>query len=61
MKFVTKKYLQYVFKTRILTRTKKHHKCDICKKKFSLKSSLNTHIRIHTGDRPFGPFKEEDF
>ena len=38
----------------MLTHTKVMHKCDICKKKFSHKSSLNRHIRINNGDRYFG-------
>ena len=39
----------------MLTHTKvKDLECDICKKKFSLKSSLVTHFRIHLGEKPFG-------
>ena len=39
----------------MLTHTKdKPHGCEVCKKKFSNKSTLNCHIIIHTGDRPFG-------
>ena len=39
----------------MLTHTKvKDHECDICKKKFSVKSSLVTHCRIHLGEKPYG-------
>ena len=39
----------------MLTHTQvKAHECDICKKKFSVKSSLVTHFRIHLGEKPFG-------
>ena len=39
----------------MLTHTKtKSQECDICKKKFSVKSSLVTHFRIHLGEKPFG-------
>ena len=39
----------------MLTHTnEKPHECEVCKKKFSLKSNLIVHRRIHTGDRPFG-------
>ena len=30
------------------------HECDICKKKFSQKSSLVKHFRIHLGKKPYG-------
>ena len=30
------------------------HVCDICKKKFSVKSSLVEHFRIHLGEKPYG-------
>ena len=39
----------------MLTHTKvKAHECDICKKKFAVKSSLVTHFRIHLGEKPYG-------
>ena len=39
----------------MLTHTKvKVHECDICRKKFSVKSSLVTHFRIHLGEKPYG-------
>ena len=31
----------------------KAHECDICKKKFSQKSALVTHFRIHLGEKPY--------
>ena len=39
----------------MLTHTKvKAYECDICKKKFSLKSNLVKHFRIHLGEQPYG-------
>ena len=32
----------------------KDYECDICKKKFSQKSSLVSHFRIHLGEKPYG-------
>ena len=32
----------------------KSYECDICKKKFSHKSSLLDHFRIHLGEKPYG-------
>ena len=47
-------------KTHILTHTKvKAHKCDICEKKFTQKSSLVRHFRIHLGEQPYGCSKCE--
>ena len=44
----------------MLTHTKvKAYECDICKKKFSQKSSLITHVRIHLGEMPYGCSKCE--
>ena len=39
----------------MLTHTKvKDNECDICKTKFSVKSSLVSHFRIHLGEKPYG-------
>ena len=39
----------------MLTHTKvKAHQCDICMKKFTQKSNLVTHFRIHLGEKPYG-------
>ena len=39
----------------MLTHTKvKPNECDICKKKFSHKSDLVKHFRIHLGEKPYG-------
>ena len=39
----------------MLTHTKvKAHECDICKKKFTLKSHLVKHFRVHLGEKPYG-------
>ena len=32
----------------------KAHECDICRKKFSRKSHLVQHFRIHLGEKPYG-------
>ena len=32
----------------------KVHKCGICMKKFSLKTNLVKHFRIHLGENPYG-------
>ena len=39
----------------MLTHTKiKPHECDICKKKFSTRSSLVRHFRTHLGEQSYG-------
>ena len=39
----------------MLTHSKvKVHECDICKKKFTQKSHLVDHFRIHLGEKPYG-------
>ena len=39
----------------MLTHTKlKAYECDICKRKFSLKSQLVENFRIHLGEKPYG-------
>ena len=38
-----------------MTHTKvKAHEYEICKKKFSLKTNLVKHFRIHLGEKPYG-------
>uniref|UniRef100_A0A8C6X098 C2H2-type domain-containing protein n=1 Tax=Neogobius melanostomus TaxID=47308 RepID=A0A8C6X098_9GOBI len=32
---------------------KKKHQCHVCDKKFRKKQNLTTHIRVHTGERPY--------
>ena len=38
---------------RIRTHTGEHYKCDVCGKGFSDNSNLHSHIRTHTGDKPY--------
>ena len=42
-------------KQHMLIHTKvKPHECDICNKKFSLRSNLINHFRIHLGEQSYG-------
>lgn len=40
-------------KDEIKHKAKKLYKCNICVKRFSIKSQLTVHERIHSGQRPF--------
>ncbi len=41
------------FNSKVSSSTQKKHKCKICDRRFTLSSSLQTHMYSHTGEKPF--------
>lgn len=52
------KYFEFAWLIDLILRSgEKPHVCGVCGKGFSTSSSLNTHRRIHSGEKPHGKFK----